>query len=591
MAVKLRSQIDDKYKWNLSSIIESEDDYSILSKEVATKMKSLADFAGKLSDKDELIKCFKLDDELSIIITNLCVYAKMKHDEDAKLSKYQELCELSDKLSVQYSSICSYINPELSSQGDDYLKSLLTDSRYADYDYYISNIIRQRKHILSEKEEKLLAEVGSFSDGFHDIFNMYDNVDLDAGSITTSDGSEETLSHATYGLYMQDPVESVRKSAFMGMHNAYKKNINTIGQTYIGSVKKDSFFSKIRGYKSSIERALNSENVTEQVYRNLILQVEKSLPLLNDYLDFRAAKLGKKTLESWDLGVGLFEGKSISVDYPKAYSMVTAALKPLGEDYIKLLDTAYNESWIDVYENKNKRGGAYSWGTYTSHPYVLLNYEKTTHDVFTIAHELGHALHSHYSNTTQPYNKAGYEIFVAEIASTVNEVLLLKHIMNGAKGDERRYYASYYLDMFRTTVFRQTQFAEFEVKAHDIVDADMPLTTTKLNEIYSELLAKYYSHVDNSNDVAEYEWARIPHFYRNFYVYKYSTGLVSAVSIVNSILTEGAPAVERYRKFLSLGGSMPPLDILKVAGVDLSTDSPYDVMRREMADCLKILND
>lgn len=359
---------------------------------------------------------------------------------------------------------------------------------------------------------------------------------------------------------------------------------------YIGNVKKNVFYSQVKKYKSCLDRATAGEDVPMSVYSKLLECIDGGLKGLHDYMQYRRKALGYKELHMYDLHVPLVEGSEKAVEYEEAAKIVKEALLPLGDEYQKLLDKAFNEGWIDVFENKGKRSGAYSWGCYDSHPYVLLNYQKTTHDVFTIAHELGHAMHSYYSNTTQPFAKAEYKIFVAEVASTVNEVLLLRHLLKSAEGDEKKYLLSYLLDMYRTTIFRQTQFAEFEYQAHKLAEEGEALNAQVLSSLYMKLNEKYYK-TDGvvMDELIQYEWARIPHFYNAFYVYKYSTGMISAICIAEDILTNGQKAVDKYKEFLKAGGSMSPVDILKLAGVDLTTDKPYNQAMKVFDETLKSL--
>ena len=417
---------------------------------------------------------------------------------------------------------------------------------------------------------------------------MFDNADVKFDKVIRDD-EEVEMSHGMYSVLMQDSNREVRRTAFESMFNAYKGMINTIAVLYGGNVKKDCFYAKVRKYPNALEKSMASEDVTPDVYNNLVESVDNNLGSLHEYMEYRRRALGLDKLHMYDMHVSIVEGDEIAVPYEEAFKIVKNALLPLGEDYQILLDRAHDEGWIDVYESKGKRSGAYSWGTYGVHPYVLLNYQETTHDVFTIAHELGHAMHSYFSNNALPSEKAGYEIFVAEVASTVNEVLLLKFLMKD-RPNMRKYLLQYFLDMFRTTLFRQTEFAEFEKIAHDMAENGESLTPDALSDAYYELNKKYYGE-DNvvNDDLIRYEWARIPHFYNSFYVYKYSTGIISAVTIADAILTEGEPAVKRYKQFLSAGGSMSPVDILKLAGVDLTTKAPFEKAMRVFKETLEEL--
>ena len=474
-----RSEINDKYKWDLSAIVSSEEEWDSIYGEACTLVESLADYKGKLSNATDILACLKDKLHVSSFVERLYVYAKMKMDENSTLSKYQALTDKAERLLVNMSTVTSFIVPELNQVSDEDLLAMSVREEFSDHSCYLEDVIKSKKYILSDKEERILSECGTFADGFHDAFNMFDNADVDFGSFKF-EGEKMHLTHGTYSLVMQSSDRAARKKAFSMMFGQYRDMINTITTLYAGNVKKDCFFSKVRGYNSALERAMINENVPSFIYENLVKSVDNSLHLLHEYVDYRKKTLGLRTMHMWDMHTSLVTGESMSLEYEDACNLVKKALIPLGEDYRELLDRSFTESWIDVYENKGKRSGAYSWGSYNAHPYVLLNYTKTTHDIFTIAHELGHAMHSYYSNTSLPYAKAGYEIFVAEVASTVNEVLLLKHLIANAEGENKKYLLCYYLDMFRTTLFRQTQFAEFEAIAHEIYESGESLTAETL---------------------------------------------------------------------------------------------------------------
>ena len=575
----LRSEINEKYKWDLSAIVSSETEWDNMYASTTILIEDLSKYEGKLSNKVDILACLTDKLNASSFVERLYVYAKMKLDENATLSKYQALTDKAERLLVSMSTITSFVTPELNLVADDELLSMSKSIEFADFSCFLEDIIKSKKHILSDKEERILSECGSFADGFHDAFNMFDNADVNFGDIMF-EGEKMHLTHGTYSLIMQSDDRNARKKAFGMMFGQYKNMINTITTLYAGNVKKDCFYARVRGYDTALSRAMFNENVPCDIYENLVRSVDSSLEYLHEYVAYRKKALGLKTMHMWDMHTSLVTGESMSLDYEDACSLVKEALVPLGEDYRELLDKAFSDKWIDVYENKGKRSGAYSWGSYNAHPYVLLNYTKTTHDIFTIAHELGHAMHSYYSNTSLPYAKAGYEIFVAEVASTVNEVLLLKHLIANATGENKKYLLCYYLDMFRTTLFRQTQFAEFEAISHEIYESGESLTAEVLCDEYQALNERYYGKNVVSDDLIKFEWARIPHFYRSFYVYKYATGITSAVVIATNILKDSSN-VESYKKFLSLGGSMPPAEILKVAGVDLEKPETFDIAMAE----------
>ena len=588
--VKLRNQIEDKYKWDLTPMFASDEKWQEEFDALSAKLPMLDEYAGRLDCEENILACLKLSDELSASYGELYVYAYQRRDEDAGVAKYCAMCDKVDALGVKLGEKSAYITPELTALDGEFLLALSRKEEFADYDYQLCEIVRRKQHTLSAAEEKLLAGVGLFSDGFHDAFNMFDSLDVKFKPVRDEDGRRVEMSHGVYSKLLSSSNRKVRKAAFNSMFAAYGDMLHTVGQLYAGNVKKDWFFARARKYPDCLTRAMSGENVPRIVYDNLIKSVHGGLKYLHGYMGWRAEKMGLAKLHMYDLHVPVVSEYKLSVSYEEACEIVKKALAPLGEEYLSHIREAMENRWIDVYENKGKRTGAYSWGTYRSHPYVLLNYNGTAHDVFTIAHELGHSMHSYYSDKNQPSSKAQYEIFVAEVASTVNEVLLLKYMLEHS-GDEqeREYLLTYYLDMFRTTLFRQTQFAEFEEKAHALAEKDMPVTCDALNEEYLKINKLYYGKNVVSDKQIAWEWARIPHFYRSFYVYKYATGLTSAVSIARGILSGGEKEKEGYMKFLSAGGSMPPVEILKLAGVDLTTEVPFENAMREMADTLGLL--
>lgn len=586
--VKLRNQIEDKYKWDLTPMFASDEKWQEEFDALSAKLPMLDEYAGRLDCEENILACLKLSDELSASYGELYVYAYQRRDEDAGVAKYCAMCDKVDALGVKLGEKSAYITPELTALDGEFLLALSRKEEFADYDYQLCEIVRRKQHTLSAAEEKLLAGVGLFSDGFHDAFNMFDSLDVKFKPVRDEDGRRVEMSHGVYSKLLASSDRKVRKAAFNSMFAAYGDMLHTVGQLYAGNVKKDWFFARARKYPDCLTRAMSGENVPRIVYDNLIKSVHGGLKYLHGYMGWRAEKMGLAKLHMYDLHVPVVSEYKLSVSYEEACEIVKKALAPLGEEYLSHIREAMENRWIDVYENKGKRTGAYSWGTYRSHPYVLLNYNGTAHDVFTIAHELGHSMHSYYSDKNQPSSKAQYEIFVAEVASTVNEVLLLKYMLEHSRDEqEREYLLTYYLDMFRTTLFRQTQFAEFEEKAHALAEKDMPVTCDALNEEYLKINKLYYGKNVVSDKQIAWEWARIPHFYRSFYVYKYATGLTSAVSIARGILSGGEK--EGYMNFLSAGGSMPPVEILKLAGVDLTTEVPFENAMREMADTLGLL--
>ncbi len=591
IALPTRNEVEEKYKWNLKDIFPSIEKFEEEFEYVQKNIDNFEKYKGKLSDKATLLEAFGFEGELSERAERVYVYAHLLRDQDTANSENNARATKTDILVTKFSTATAYILPELTSLSNEYLEGLTKDEQFSKYKVTLKEILRTKQHILSEKEERILSKAGAFTGDFQETFIMFDNADIKFKSYQDSEKNKVKLSHGLYSLALQSTSQNDRKKAFNSMFTAYKDMINTIATNYAGNVKKDWFYADVRGFKSSMEKATFYENVSKEVYKALVKNVSDNFGVMHDYVAYRKEALGLDTLNMYDMYVPIVEGADIKLTYEESVELVKEALKPLGKEYADILSEAFSSGWIDVVENKGKKSGAYSWGAYGTHPYVLLNYQKTTHDVFTIAHELGHAIHSYYSNKTQPYEDAGYVIFVAEIASTVNEVLLIKHLLNVTKDKQiRKYLLSYYMDMFRTTVFRQTMFAEFELKAHEMVEKDIPLNAENLSKEYYKLNKRYYGKAVKHNSLIKYEWARIPHFYTAFYVYKYATGLISAVNIASSILKDESK-VEGYKNFLKAGCSMPPLDILKLAGVDLETAGPYEVAFKEFRDTLQELKE
>lgn len=582
-----RADVPENKKWDLSSFFKDEKEIEILTDEVKKAIPLLKAYDKKLT-VENAHECLKLQSGISRKIERLYVYTNLKRDENAKDAKYQAMTEKMDMLITEFSEAASFISPQLSKLPEKELKRALTMPEYQNFTVMIEEIIREKKHILSDKEEKILSQTTAFSGDFRTVFTMFDNADVHFEPITDKDGNKIELSHGTYALMLQNPDQETRRKAFEAYYKGYTSMLSTIAATYAGSVKKDCAYAKIRKYKSALNSALESDSVSDRVYNNLITAVKKATPAVHKYVALRKKALKLKELHMYDMYVPITAEAKLSLPYEEAYALVIEALQPLGEKYVALLKEAYDCRWIDVEETQNKRSGAYSWGCYDSKPVVLLNYQPTTHDVFTIAHEMGHALHTYMSKHAQCYEKADYSIFVAEIASTVNEVLLIKHLLKTAEGDMRKFLLSYYLDMFRTTLFRQTMFAEFEKYAHAEIESGNPLTAEGMSAKYLEMNQEYYGAAVVHDEQISKEWMRIPHFYRAFYVYKYATGLTSAVNVAKKILTEEG-FVEKYYKFLSAGCSLRPLEILKIADVDLSSKEPFDVAMDEFKATLKEL--
>lgn len=565
-----RADVPAERKWRTEDIFATVDDWNRLYSELEGKLDFSA-YEGKLTDADTLLECFERLNAVVLDLNRLSVYAYMRHDEDTRDSTFTALLSRVDMLEIELSKNTAFITPELTALPEETLRAFAADEKLADYDYTLRQIINEKPHVLSKETEEVLSQGGKVFDGFRQVFSMIDNADFPFPTIKV-DGKLTKLSHGSYGVMLRSPDRRVRKSAFKAYYGAYIGLINTITAAYVGNVDKDVFLSRARKYKSCLDMAMSREDVPEIVYKNLLRSVKKGLPQLHRYYRDRKRILGLSSQHMYDIYTPVVENAELQVDYEEAFEIVKKGLAPLGERYAELLCEAHDKGWIDVEETEGKRSGAYSISVFgLAHPYVLLNYQPSTNDIFTIAHELGHAMHSYHSERAQPQEKADYRIFVAEVASTVNEVLLYHYMMNTTEDPKlKKYLLSYYMDMLKGTLFRQTQFAEFEYNAHKMAENGEPLTKDSLCELYLGLNKKYYGRSVVSDPEIAYEWARIPHFYTSFYVYKYATGIVSAVSIANRILNEGAPAVEDYFRFLSSGGSDSPVELLKLAGVDLT---------------------
>lgn len=575
-----REEVKEKYRWNVKDIFTSDELWEKALEELNAKL-DFSEYQGKLGDKPTLLKYFKANDALSVKLERVAVYANLKRDEDTRKSKYNAYSGKIDMLFSRYCSATAFFEPEMAALDEKYLKELIADKDFADYDYQLKLLLKRREHVVSEKEERLVALSSETLGSFYDIFAMIDNADLPLAEIEW-EGRKRKLSHGLYGVILHSADRAKREEAYKKYYAAYIGLLNTITANYYGNVKKDVFLSRVYKFESSLDHALFSEDVDKKVYENLLESVTENCSVMHRYVSDRKKILKVDKLHFYDIYAPLVENVEVKMSYDDAYAYVIDGLAALGKDYQELLKRGYEERWIDVEETEGKRNGAYSAGVYGVHPYVLLNYQPTIADVFTIAHEMGHSLHTYFSQKNQPYAKSDYKIFVAEVASTVNEMLLLKHMLSKAKDvNLKKYLLNYYLDSVRATLHRQTMFAEFEYQAHKMVEEGNPLTREVLCETYAKIGKKYYGdEIEHDYEIST-EWCRIPHFYSSFYVYKYSTGIITAINIVNRILTMGEPAVKDYFKFLSGGSSTDPVSLLKLAGVDLSTKAPFDFAMKE----------
>ena len=575
-----REEADARYKWAIEDLYKDDEDWKRDYELLKSRIPELTKFRGRLGESAEvLLSMQKLSDELNQLLEKVYVYANQRLHENTDNSTYQNLASQAQGLLVELSESLSFVEPELMELPDGIIETFLDENEeFSVYRQYFENIIRQKKHVLPTEQEQLLAAMGEVAESPKDIFSMFNNADIRFPEITGEDGHPVQVTHGRYMSLMQSRNRQVRKDAFEAMYGVYGDWRNTLAAMYRTNVKQEAFLAKAHKYTSDLEAALDGSHIPVKVYEQLIEAVHESMPLMYRYMKLRKKLLGVEELHMYDLYVPVIEQDHSEIPFEQAKKTVLEGLAPMGEEYLHLLREGFDHGWIDVYENQGKRTGAYSWGAYGTHPYVLLNYQGTLHDVFTLAHEMGHALHSWYSDEHQPYIYAGYRIFVAEVASTCNEALLIHYLMEQSKkaGDRKKtmYLMNYFLEQFRTTLFRQTMFAEFEKITHGLQEQGETLTADRLCEIYYDLNKLYFGEEICVDQEIAMEWARIPHFYTPFYVYQYATGFSAAIALSKQILEQGAPAVEQYKKFLKGGSSMYPLELLKMAGVDMEQKAP-----------------
>ena len=580
-----RNTIEDKYKWKIDKMYSTKESIEKDIEKLKEYISNLKEYKGKLAiSKENLFKCINTSEKASRLLQNLYVFTHMKQHEDTRINENQAMATKTEMLSTELSMATSYIVPEIIAIDDKKLEEYLKCEELSFYDKYIKDILREKPHTLSEREEEILAATADLSSTPENIYDMFSFADLEFPEIEDEDGNKVKLTHSNYSLFIKSKNNKVRKDAFEAMYSVYDKYKNTFASMLSGGIKSEIFYAKMRKYECALQASLFQDDISVDVYNNLILAVDENLDALNKYADIKKKFLGLEDIHMYDLYVPLTDKFDMKIPYEKAKEIILNALKPLGEEYLSIIQKAFDEGWIDVYENNGKQGGAYSWGSYDSHPYILMSYKDDLNSLFTLIHELGHSLHSYYSKKTQPYIYSGYKIFVAEVASTLNELLLINYLLeNSNSKEERVYLLNYYLEQFRTTVYRQTMFAEFEKITHESVESGNPLTAQDFNDIYLKLNQKYYGKSCIVDEDIALEWARIPHFYSNFYVYKYATGFSAASALSQQILNEGQVAVDRYIEFLKSGGSEYPLKQLKSAGVDMekkeSVDKALEVFR------------
>lgn len=591
-----REDVPEHLTWDLTTIFSTdeawEEEYESLRKELP----KIKQFQNTLHEgADRLLELLQFQDQVSERLGKLYVYAHMRYDQDTTNSFYQGLNQKAETLLAFASSEMSFIVPEILQIEEEKIRSFIEENEALKlYEKTLDEIIRQREHFLSEREEMLLSEVSEALQTASNTFGMLNNADLKFPVIKDEHGNEIELTHGRYIQFLESKDRNVRKNAFKAMYDTYRKFKNTFSATLTGAVKKNNFYAKIRRYHSARHAALDRNNIPESVYDQLVEAINERLSLLHRYTRLRKEVLEVDDLHMYDLYVPLVQGFDMKISYEEAQEYVLNSLKPLGEDYTEIIQEGFNNRWVDVVENVGKRSGAYSSGTYGTNPFILMNWQDNVNNLYTLTHEFGHSVHSYYTRKHQPYRYGNYSIFVAEVASTLNEALLSEYLLDELEDEkEKLYILNHFLEGFRATVFRQTMFAEFEHKIHTLDQEGTPLTVDSLSDIYYDLNKKYFGEDIVIDEDIALEWARIPHFYYNYYVYQYATGYSAATSLAAQILSEGKPAVERYKNFLKAGSSDYPIEVLKQAGVDMTKKDPIldalDVFEEKLDEFEKLI--
>lgn len=569
---KKRCEIANAFKWNLKDMIKDSEEYERLCTEINMLADKIVAMKGNIvKNSDNLLKYLETSSRLDELLEKVYVYSYLFHYEDMSNEIGINYKERAERLVESVNTKTYFTSSELLSiPYDEVLGFIKENKELKKYSFLLEKIFRYQKYTLSEKEEKIITLATNSFGTPHDAFSCLDNVDIDLGFIKDESNKKVKLTNSNYIKFMSSDNRSVRKQAFKNMYAFFAKFINTISELYKGKIKENFFISIAKGFNSPLEKSLYSDNINVDVYGNFINEIHHYLPLMYRYIKVRNKALGIKS-HMYDIYVDLGKSNNSEIKYDDGIKIVKEALKPLGDKYIDDLSTAFTDGWIDVYPSKYKRSGAYQWGCYGVHPYVSLNYENNNDSVSTLAHELGHAMHTFYSNESQSYNDANYPIFLAEIASTVNEVLVDDYFYKNTKSDEEKIlYLSSFLDKVRTTIFRQTMFAEFEKIIHEKYQENVPITVNLLCDTYYDLNKLYFGKNIVVDDAIKYEWARIPHFYTSFYVYKYATGLIAALSIASDIINNENDMKSKYMEFLKSGASDYPLNILRKTGVDIT---------------------
>ncbi|WP_408010726.1 oligoendopeptidase F [Pseudalkalibacillus sp. A8] len=579
MSLPKRDEIPVEDTWDLEDIFETDDVWEQEFKQVKELIPQIDQYQGKLGESSAtLYEALQLQDEITKRLGKLYTYAHMRNDQDTTNSFYQGLNDRIGTLATETSSHLSYIVPEILTLEESQIKSFVEENDDLKlYEHFLDEINRSRPHVLSQKEEALLAGVSEVTNNASNTFGMLNNADLKFPTVKDENGEDVELTHGRYIRFLESDDQEVRKNAFKAMYGTYDKFKNTFASTLSGTVKRDNFNARVRRYDSARQAALDANNIPETVYDNLVKTVNDNLHLLHRYIKLRKKSLGLDELHMYDLYTPIVKDVKMEIPYDEAKELVLKSLAPMGEEYVNIVREGYEKRWVDVRENVGKRSGAYSSGAYGTMPYILMNWQDNVNNLFTLTHEIGHSVHSYYTRETQPYPYANYSIFVAEVASTCNEALLNDYMLKNTEDKKKKLYLlNHHLEGFRGTVFRQTMFAEFEQMIHERVASGEALTPDLFTKLYYELNQKYFGEDIVIDEEIGLEWARIPHFYYNYYVYQYATGFSAAASLSKQILEEGAPAVERYLEFLQAGSSDYPIEVLKKTGVDMTSSKPIE---------------
>lgn len=567
-----RSEISDEYKWSVKDLYSSDELWNNDYEKALKSTQEKSSFEGCVMDSaDTLADALSESEKDDYITERLYVYAFMRYYEDTSDGIYQQMSGKAQMLAVKMSEKYSFLVPEIMAADDDKVARFLDSDKIKPYRHLLCDMLAKKEHTCSQKEEKLLAMASQMADSPSDIFSKFNNADVKFGKVHDEHGDEKELTSAGFSVFMESRDRNVRKEAFYALYRQYKSYINTLAASYYGNVKQAVFFANARNYESTLQMYLSGSFIPESVYTNLIDTVNNNLDKMHDYVSLRKKTLGVDELHFYDIYAPLTSDYTVKVSYENAKETVLDALKILGDDYVSQVKKGYESGWVDVYENDGKRSGAFSWGAYGTHPYIFLNYTDTLNDIFTLIHETGHAMHTYYSNETQPYTYAGYKIFVAEVASTCNEVILIDYLLKHSRSDEeKKYLYGHYLEQFKGTLFRQTMFAEFEMITHRMAQDGEVLNAESLCGTYKKLNEKYFGKDMVIDEEIAYEWARIPHFYTPFYVYQYATGFSAAVAIATKIINGDKEVLHGYREFLKGGSSMHPIELLSLCKIDMS---------------------